>query len=87
MAIDEAGGVWVAAIGAGKVVRIAPDGSEDLVLQVPMAYVSALCFGGSDRRDLFATTFGGLPYDLEHTGTVITTRVEVPGWPVTPARV
>jgi xylono-1,5-lactonase len=87
MAIDESGGVWVAAIGAGKVVRVAPDGSEDLVLQVAMPYVSALCFGGSDRRDLFVTTFGGPPYDPEHSGSVVATRVDVAGAPVTPARV
>jgi D-xylonolactonase len=87
MAVDEAGGVWVAAIGAGKVVRIAPDGREDLVLEVAMPYVSALCFGASDRRDLFVTTFGGPPYDLQHTGSVVTTRVDVAGSAVTPARV
>jgi D-xylonolactonase len=87
MAIDEAGGVWIAAIGAGKVVRIAPNGKADLTLELPMPYVSALCFGGSDRRNLFVTTFGGAPYDLEHTGSILTTRVDVPGAPVTPARV
>jgi D-xylonolactonase len=87
MAIDEGGGVWIAAIGAGKVIRIAPNGKEDLVLDLPMPYVSALCFGGSDRRNLFVTTFGGAPYDVEHTGSIMTTRVDVPGAPVTPARV
>jgi xylono-1,5-lactonase len=87
MAIDEGGGVWVAAIGAGQVVRIAPDGRQDLVLEVGVPYVSALCFGGSDRRDLLVTTFGGPPYDLRHSGSVVTTRVDVAGAPVTPARV
>jgi len=87
MSIDEAGGVWIAAIGVGKVVRVSPDGREDLVVEVPMPYVSALCFGGHDRRDLYITTFGGAPYDLEHTGSVIRTRVDVPGLRVTPARV
>ena len=87
MAVDAAGAVWVAAIGVGKVVRITPDGNEDLVLDVPMPYVSAVCFGGSDLRELYVTTFGGAPYDLEHSGSVVTTRVDVPGAPVTPARV
>jgi gluconolactonase len=87
MAVDEAGAVWVAAIGAGKIVRITPDGEEDVILDTPMPYVSALCFSGSDRRDLCVTTFGGPPYDPEHTGSVISTRVDVAGAAVTPARV
>jgi sugar lactone lactonase YvrE len=86
MAIDEEGCVWVASVGSGMLVRITPKGEQDVVLESPMAYVSALCFGGSDRRDLFVTTFGP-PYDLEHTGSVIATRSSVPGHPITPARV
>ena len=87
LAIDESGCVWVAAIGVGKIVRVTPAGVEDLVLDVPMPYVSAVCFAGSDRRDLVVTTFGGAPYDTEHSGSVITTRVDIAGAPVTPARV
>jgi sugar lactone lactonase YvrE len=87
LAIDEAGAVWIAAIGVGKVVRVTPDGAEDLVLETPMPYVSAVCFGGSDGRDLYVTTFGGAPYDLDHSGSVIHTRVDVPGAGITPARV
>jgi sugar lactone lactonase YvrE len=87
MALDEVGAVWVAAIGAGKIVRITPDGDEDLVLEAPMPYVSAVCFSGSDRRDLCITTFGGPPYDPAHTGSVMSTRVDVAGAGITPARV
>jgi gluconolactonase len=87
MAVDEAGAVWIAAIGVGKVVRISPEGDEDLVLDTPMPYVSALCFGGSDRRDLYVTTFGGSPYDLDHTGSVICTRVAVAGSQIMPAQI
>ena len=61
MAIDDAGCIWIAAIMAGKVVRVTPDGDEDLVLETPMPYVSAVCFGGSDGHDLYVTTFGGPP--------------------------
>ena len=87
LAIDEAGGIWIAAITAGKVVRVTPDGDEDLVLETPMPYVSAVCFGGPDGRDLHVTTFGGPPYDPAHSGSVITTTVAVRGATVTPARV
>ena len=84
MAIDESGGIWLAVIGAGKIVRLTPAGDEDLVLDVPMPWVSALCFGGSDHRDLFVTTFG-LPYDTDHTGSVIRMRSPIPGLPRSPA--
>jgi sugar lactone lactonase YvrE len=87
MAIDEAGCVWVAAIGAGAIVRVTPEGEEDLVLEVPRALVSSVCFGGPDRRDLYVTTFGGAPYDAERPGAILRTRVAVPGAPTTPARI
>jgi sugar lactone lactonase YvrE len=86
MAIDEAGAVWVAPIGSGTVIRIAPNGRQDLVLDTPMLFTSALCFGGSDRRDLYVTTFGA-EYDAEHSGSVIHTRADTPGFPVTAANV
>ncbi len=86
LAMDEGGGVWIAAIGAGRIVRVAPDGREDLVLETPMPYVSAVCFGGSDRRDLYVTTFGP-PYDPDHTGSVIRTRTGIAGSPLAPARI
>ena len=87
LAIDETGCVWVAAIGVGKIIRFTPEGVEDRALEVPMPYVSAVCFAGRDRRDLVVTTFGGAPYDNEHSGSVIVTRVDVAGARVTPARV
>jgi xylono-1,5-lactonase len=87
MAIDDAGCIWVAAIMAGRVVRVTPDGDEDHVLETPMPYVSAVCFGGSGGRNLYVTTFGGPPYDPEHSGSVIATTVAVRGATVTPARV
>jgi sugar lactone lactonase YvrE len=86
-AIDEAGCLWVAAIGAGVVVRVTPDGDEDAVLEVPRQFVSSVGFAGSDRRDLYITTFGGPPYEAEHAGAIFRTRVEVAGWPTTPARI
>ena len=87
LAIDESGCVWVALIGVGKIIRLTPAGVDDFTLAVPMPYVSAVCFAGPDRRDLVVTTFGGAPYDNAHSGSVVTTRVDVAGARVTPARV
>lgn len=87
MAIDEHECLWLAALGAGVVVRIAPDGSEDRVVPTPLAHVSAVCFAGSDVRDLVVTVFGGEPYDADRPGCVLTCRVDVAGLGLTPARV
>jgi xylono-1,5-lactonase len=87
MAMDESGCVWIAAIAAGKVVRLTPDGREDLVLDAPAPYVASLCFGGSDLRDLYVVTFGGEPYDSGRTGGVYRTRTNVAGAGITPAQV
>jgi gluconolactonase len=87
MAMDESGCIWIAAIAAGKVVRLSPDGQQDLVLDAPAPYVASLCFGGSDLMDLYAVTFGGEPYDSGRTGGVYRTRTNVAGAGITPARV
>jgi gluconolactonase len=59
-------------------VRFAPDGSTDRTLDVPASFVSSLCFGGEDMRDLFITT---------GDGKLLRSRSDVPGSPLTPARV
>ncbi len=87
MAMDESGCVWIAAITAGRVVRISPDGKEDMALETPSAWVASLCFGGRDGRDLYIVTFGGEPYDAERSGAVYRTRVDIPGVAVVPAAV
>ena len=46
MAIDEAGCLWIAAIGAGAIVRVAPDGSEDRVIET----TAGACERGLFRR-------------------------------------
>jgi gluconolactonase len=76
MAVDSEGAVWVAPGAAGNVVRFRPDGSLDRKLDVPASFVSSLCFGGADMRDVYITT---------GDGTLLRGRAEVPGLPLTPA--
>ena len=45
--------------GRGSIVRFEPDGSLDRELDVPAPFVSSLCFGGEDMRDLYVTTGDG----------------------------
>jgi len=85
LAVDEAGGVWVA-LGSGGAARFRPDGGLEHVLAVPAPFVASLCFGGGDRRDLYVTTSGNSDHP-ERRGTVFRTRANVPGLVVPLARV
>jgi sugar lactone lactonase YvrE len=77
LAMDAEGGVWVALGGGGGVGRFSPGGELEQVLDVPADFVSSLCFGGQDGRELFVTT----------TGTLFRARVDVAGLPLAAARV
>jgi sugar lactone lactonase YvrE len=77
LAVDEEGGVWVATGSGGGVARFSPEGELDDVLDVPAEFVSSVCFGGADARDLYVTT----------TGTLFRARAEVAGLPVPRATV
>jgi sugar lactone lactonase YvrE len=76
LAVDEEGGVWVATGAAGSLVRFGADGSLDRTLDVPASFVSSLCFGGADMRDLYVTTGDGV---------LLRGRSQVAGLPLTPA--
>ena len=66
------------ALGSGAGIgRWLPDGSLDRVIEVPTTFVSSMCFGGEDLRDLYVTT----------GDAVLRTRADVPGLPVPRARV
>jgi D-xylonolactonase len=78
LAVDEEGGVWVAAGEAAKAVRFRADASLDRKLDVPGPFVSSLCFGGEDMRDVFITT---------GDGKLLRARSDIAGSPLTPARV
>jgi sugar lactone lactonase YvrE len=77
LAVDEKGGVWMAMGEAGAIARFEPDGSLDRTVDVPADFVSSLCFGGDDLRDVYVTTMGGLLHG----------RSDVPGLPVPPATI
>ena len=79
MAVDENGAIWIALGGAASVGRFLPDGTLEQQIEVPADFVASLCFGGSDRRDLFITTGGD-------DGGVYMTRSTVAGAPIPPVR-
>jgi sugar lactone lactonase YvrE len=55
-AIDREGYLWNCRFGGGCIVRIAPDGSVDRIVEMPVSNVTTCDFGGADRKTLFITT-------------------------------
>lgn len=83
--VDSEGCLWNARWGGGKVIRIAPDGKLDRVVEVPgVSQVSCPAFGGSDLKTLYITTAREhmTPAELErepHAGSVFAVALDVPG--------
>ena len=86
IAIDEAGGVWVASAGGGCVVRLTPEGDVDRRVEVPARVVTSLCFARPDRRELYVTTADNTD-DPALRGCVLRTETDIAGAPVHAARV
>jgi len=86
LAVDEAGGVWIAAYNGGCATRFTPDGEVDRHIEVPAKAVTSLAFGGADRRDLYVVSADNTD-DAGMEGSVFRTRVDIPGLTVPPARV
>jgi sugar lactone lactonase YvrE len=67
LTVDADGCVWVAIWGGGVLRRLAPDGTEDAALQVPVSQPTSCAFGGPGMTDLYVTTarFGLTDAELE----------------------
>jgi sugar lactone lactonase YvrE len=84
--VDSAGYVWNAQFNGSKVVRYAPDGSIDRIVELPVSKVTCPAFGGDDLKTLFITTARENMTAEElarepHAGSVFSIRVDVPGQP------
>jgi gluconolactonase len=86
LAVDEDGGVWVAVVDGGCVQRFTPQGALDVRVDVPAKFVTSLCFGGADRKDLYVVTADNTD-DAARRGTIFRTRSPHAGTPVHPARI
>lgn len=54
--VDSQGYLWNAKWGGSCVVRHAPDGSIDRIVEVPVSQVTCPAFGGKDLKTMFITT-------------------------------
>jgi D-xylonolactonase len=85
LAIDAEGGVVVAVVNYGEVVRFKPDATLDWRLKLPAKMVTSLTFGGPGLRDLYVVTADNTD-DPAKLGTIFRTPAPVPGLPVPKAR-
>lgn len=56
LTIDEDGYLWSGIYGAGLVVRYAPDGREDVTIELPAPNITSVAFGGDDLSILFVAS-------------------------------
>lgn len=85
MAVDVEGGVWVAAVYAGEVVRFGTDGVVRKRIKTPATMVTSLTFGGRDMQDLYVVTADNTEVP-SRKGTIFRTRADIPGLKVPKAR-
>lgn len=78
-AVDVEGYYWSAGVSAGCLNRIAPDGTIERKLMLPVMAPTMPCFGGPDMKTLYVTS---LTRNAENRGTLLSLRVDVAGVPV-----
>ena len=54
--VDAEGYLWNSRYYGGCVVRVAPDGRIDCVIEMPVKNITTCAFGGDDRKTLYVTT-------------------------------
>ena len=89
--IDAEDHVWVGLWGGWAARRYAPDGRLVQEVRFPVANITKLAFGGPDLKTAFATTARigldeAMLVEQPLAGGVFAFEVDVPGAPVTPAR-
>jgi L-arabinonolactonase len=84
--VDREGFIWNAHWGAGRIVRYAPDGCIDRMVDVPASQPSCIAFGGPEMNLLFVTSArDGLKDDIllrqASAGNLFVYRTDITGLP------
>lgn len=66
--IDADGFLWNCRFGGGCIVRIAPDGSVDSVIEMPVKNITTCCFGGPNLSTLYVTTASAMKAETDRLG-------------------
>jgi len=81
-AMDSEGYLWNCRYGGSAIVRVAPDGSLDRVIEMPTRNMTSCTFGGEDYGTLFATSASlDAPPGDRLAGSLFAVRSSVPGLP------
>jgi sugar lactone lactonase YvrE len=80
--VDAAGYLWNCRYHGGCIVRVAPNGAVDRVVEMPVKNITTCTFGGSDLRTLYVTTASAQAAPGERlAGGLFAIRCEVRGQP------
>lgn len=80
--IDAEGYIWNCRFFGGCVVRVAPDGSVDRVIDMPVKNITTCCFGGPDLSTLFITTASAGREETDRlAGSLFAIETETKGLP------
>lgn len=85
-ALDSQGFLWNARWGGACIIRYAPDGRIDRIIDVPVKQPTSCVFAGDDLKTLYVTSardgLGGSANEWD--GALLRTSVDVAGLPCTP---
>lgn len=77
-AMDAEGYLWNARWDGGCLLRLAPNGEVDRVIELPVSRPTSCVFGGKDLRTLYITSAAS-PLNHPLDGAVLAIEVETPG--------
>ena len=64
--VDAEGYVWNARVIAGELVRYAPDGTEDMVIGMPVRNITSVMFGGDKLDEIYVTSMARVSHPAAH---------------------
>ncbi len=80
--VDSEGYLWNCRFYGGCVVRVAPNGTIDRMIEMPVQNITTCTFGGADRKTLFVTTAAlEAPRGNRLAGGLYAIKSAVPGLP------
>jgi sugar lactone lactonase YvrE len=78
--MDAEGYLWNCRFGGNCMVRVAPSGAIDRVIEMPVRNITTCAFGGPDLRRLYITTATILNGHRDRLGgSLFALEVDVPG--------
>jgi sugar lactone lactonase YvrE len=78
--VDAAGYLWNCRYYGGCVVRVAPDGTIDRVIEMPVQNVTTCTFGGPDCKTVYVTTARGEARSFNRLeGSLFALETDIPG--------